>query len=261
MMPDGGEEYDDVDAVGFLMEVMTKAEPNGEKWSDLETSLGFLDLDEYLDNWFDDNDDNPWHEVYRNEDLAANLVGAILTITDYFADWINTIEIDDRSPKGGFERLVNKENDLFLTFNYTKTLELLYEVKNVCHIHGEQGSKLWFGHGNDKDYTDDYMGRHVGSENSRQSMQDQLRKNTIGAIKGNQGFFKSIPKSVDKIYSFGFSFSKVDEVYITEICRKLPTANVTWYFNDFEGITKRTEYEEVIKSCGFEGAFDTYHIS
>ncbi|MDF2649960.1 MAG: hypothetical protein K0Q73_5765 [Paenibacillus sp.] len=263
MMPDGDMSYDDIDVVGFLMEVITNAEPKGEKWSDLETSLGYLDLDEYLDNWFDEeDDDNDWHKVYRNEDLSNNLVGAVLKISDYFAEWIDTIDIDDVSPKSDFEKLIDNGKDLFLTFNYTNTLVALYEAKNVCHIHGKQGSELLFGHGNDTDYTEEYMGRHVGSEDSRQGMQEQLRKNTTEAIRVNQDFFNSIRTiSVDKVYSFGFSFSEVDEIYIREISRRLPNADVTWYLNDFDDIALRKKYENVIRSCGFNGVFDTYHVS
>ncbi|MFL0377637.1 bacteriophage abortive infection AbiH family protein [Paenibacillus amylolyticus] len=262
MMPDGDMSYGDIDVVGFLIEVITNAEPEGEKWSDLETSLGYLDLNEYLDNYDDDDDDNEWHTVYRNEDLSNNLVGAVLEITDYFAEWINTIDINEVSPKGDFEKLIDNSKDLFLTFNYTATLEALYEAKNVCHIHGKQGGKLLFGHGNDTDYTEEYMGRHVGSENALQDMQEKLRKNTTEAIKGNQDFFNSIGTiSVDRVYSFGFSFSEVDKIYITEICRRLPNANVTWYLNDFDDIALRKQYESIIKSCGFNGVFDTYHVS
>jgi isocitrate lyase len=101
----------------------------------------------------------------------------------------------------------------------------------------------------------------MSSEDSRLKMLNQLRKNTEAAIKEKQDFFDIVAKSVDKIYSFGFSFSKIDEVYIMEICSKLPTANVTWYLNDYDDIAQRNEYTKVIKSCGFEGKFDTYHIS
>lgn len=262
MMPDGSISYEDVDVVGFLMEIITMAEPSGEKWSDLETSLGLLDLDEYLDNWTEDEDDeNEWHEVYRNQDLAACLVGAVLKITDYFAEWIDTIEIENISPKSDFEKLINKESDLFLTFNYTKTLEMLYQVKQVCHIHGEQGGDLLFGHGNDKDYYEAYMSSHIGSEVSLQEMQDSLRKDTTGAINENQDFFNSISTRVDKIYSYGFSFSEVDEVYIREICSKFPTSNVTWYLNDYDDVSQRKRFEEILKACGFNGEIDTYHIS
>ncbi|WP_058300589.1 bacteriophage abortive infection AbiH family protein [Gorillibacterium timonense] len=260
-MPDGGESYNDVEVVGLLFEVISNAEPYGDKWSDLETSVGYLELDDYFSDWDEDDDDNPWHKVYRNQDLADNLVGAILEITEYFADWINEIEPTDSLPIADFVKLIDKKNDFFLTFNYTDTLEMLYEAENVCHIHGEQGGELLFGHGNDEDYYEENMGRNVGSEDRLQYMQSKLRKNTEMALKKNQGFFRSISKSVKKIYSYGFSFSKVDEVYVHELCRILPTADITWYLNDYDDVSKQDEYKEVVRSCGFKGSFDTYHIS
>ncbi|MGY5341096.1 bacteriophage abortive infection AbiH family protein [Paenibacillus glucanolyticus] len=262
MMPNGGMSYNDIDTIGFLMEVISNAEPDGEQWSDLETSIGFLDLDEYLDDWSDDDeDDNDWHKVYRNQDVASNLAGAILEITDYFSDWIGTIEIGECYSKNDIAQLIDGEQDFFLTFNYTETLELLYKAKNVCHIHGKQGGKLLFGHGNDTDYTDKYMDQYIGSEDHLQDMQRRLRKDTTGAINRNRIFFNSITMTVDKIYSYGFSFSKVDEVYIKEICQKLTTDNVTWFLNDFDDEIKREQYIETIQSCGFRGEFDTYHIT
>lgn len=260
-MPDGGESYDDDEVVGFLSTIITNAEPEGDNWSDLERSLGLFDLDEYFDGWIQDEDENPYHEVYRNQDLSAQLVGAVLQITNYFSDWIDTIEIQDVVPLRDFERLLDREEDLFLTFNYTRTLEDLYDAMNVCHIHGVQGSKLWFGHGNDTDYYEEHMSRYIGSEDSLQDMQHRLRKNTSEAMKVNRDFFNRLTESVDRIYSFGFSFSEVDLVYIEEVCRRLATANVTWYLNDYDDETSRQQFEQVIKSCGFKGQFDTYHIS
>lgn len=261
---DGDDVYDENEVVGFIMHIISEAEPRGEKWSDLENSLGYLDFDEFLDDWTSDDDedeDNEWDEVYRNQDIGSNLVGAVLRITGYFEEWINTIDINKINPKPDFKKLIDVENDKFLTFNYTKTMEELYKVKNVCHIHGEQGGELLFGHGNDNDYYDDNMSSHIGSEDSLQEIQDGLMKNTKKAVNNNKTFFERLSPSVDKIYSYGFSFSKVDEIYIREICENLSTTNVTWYFNDFDCAKQRDEYRKIIESCGFMGDFSTYHIS
>ena len=46
------------------------------------------------------------------------------------------------------ENLIESK-DVFLNFNYTETLEIVYQVKaeKVCHIHGKRGEELIFGHG------------------------------------------------------------------------------------------------------------------
>ncbi|MBO4594898.1 MAG: hypothetical protein J5697_04280 [Clostridia bacterium] len=51
-----------------------------------------------------------------------------------------------------------EENDLFLTFNYTKTLEKIYSINesSVCHIHGTVNQDIYFGHGDcDNPYESD----------------------------------------------------------------------------------------------------------
>lgn len=49
------------------------------------------------------------------------------------------------------KRLENREinkNSVFLNFNYTQTLEKVYSINNVNHIHGEVGDcELALGHG------------------------------------------------------------------------------------------------------------------
>lgn len=262
-LPDGGECYDDDEVVSYLLRLISTAD--GEKWSDLENSLGLLDFGEIFDDipqvLDKDGDSDPWKNVYNTQDVASNIIKPTQRITEFFSDWINTIEINTSIPiKPDFAALINKDRDLFLTFNYTKTLEILYQAKNVCHIHGEQDSDLLFGHGNDTDSYDENMGKYTGAEDALQEIQHALRKDTAGAIENHQDFFDILSSSINKIYSFGFSFSEVDQVYVKEICRKLPTKDIIWYLNDFD-LDQHNHYKGVIRSCGFKGKFSTYHIS
>lgn len=82
------------------------------------------------------------------------------------------------------------KNSLFLNFNYTRTIEQVYGIKasDICHIHGEVSSRtegIYFGNGDDEEF---------------------------------EGFFDRLSK-VNKIYSYGFSFSEVDMPYIEEIAK------------------------------------------
>lgn len=259
IMLDGGEGYNDDEVVGFLLKIITETEDIGEAWSDLENTLGYLNFDECFDDWNTyDDDDNEWHKVYINEDTAANVSGAVKMIKEYFSDWIETIEIFDTEQKTKFYNLIDHNNDLFLTFNYTKTLEEVYEVKNVYHIHGKQGGKLIFGHGNDIDYYDEYMNRNIGSENQLSELQMSLKKDTQTIINQNKALFKTLGE-VDEIYSYGFSFSDVDMVYIREICSASPTENIVWYINDYDR-EKFDVFKEKIIGCGFNGKFDMFTV-
>jgi len=84
-------------------------------------------------------------------------------------------------------------------------------------------------------------------------IQASLRKDTAGALEKHKGFFAEIDSRVDKVYSFGFSFSEVDTVYIEHICSSLTNPNIVWYLNDFDDEIKRDEFKAVIRKCGYKG--------
>lgn len=257
IMPDGEEKYNDDEVVGFLLKIITETEATGEAWSDLENTLGLLDFDECFDNW-DTSDDNEWRMVYNNEDTAANVSGAVKMIKKYFSDWIETIDISDTEKKTKFYSLIDPTNDLFLTFNYTETLEEIYDAKNVYHIHGKQGDQLIFGHGNSIDNYDEYINKNIGAEIYLSELYATLKKDTQTVINQNKALFK-VFASVDEIYTHGFSFSDVDLVYIKEICSISSTQNIVWYINYYDSV-KFDEFKQKIIDCGFKGKFDIYTV-
>lgn len=87
-----------------------------------------------------------------------------------------------------------KADNIFLTFNYTETLEEVYGINEdrVCHIHGKQGENILFGHGNTKDYTDEYMSKNIGSENSLSELDNFLKKDTKQAMKEHKLFLMAL---------------------------------------------------------------------
>ena len=280
---DGGITYDENEVISMLFYLLNQAERNTEQWQakiksgkkkwfdevewgEVETSLGRLDFDEVFE-WYDDilDDDGDidlFKTANRNSDRASQLTIPTLTIQSLFTAWINTINLDSAKPKEEFQKLVNNQ-DYFLTFNYTETLEKLYEIKedNICHIHGKQNTEIFFGHGNLNDYTEYYMQNHIGSEDSLNNINDQLRKKTDIALENNQEFFDNLEEvDIKEVYSYGFSFSEVDEIYLEEICNRTNTENVIWYFNDYDA-DKHYKYKQVLKGCGYKGSFDTFNIS
>ena len=257
-LPKGGEEYDDTIASAAIIKTLDNKE--GNEWKDVEKSLGELDFGEFLDDWaynFESEDDNVFRDnMYRNEDNARNLCGALRLIEDYFHDWVKTIKVSNIIIPA-FNELISPKKDLFLNFNYTKTLEKLYNAQNVCHIHGTQNEGIYFGHGNDEDKTDYYQSNWFGAELELNQLQYSLRKNTDEAYIKNAQFFKKIEEAANKgdfaIYSFGFSFSEVDTIYLRKIFRRIDTKDVIFHLNDFESKEKQAEYISVLNDCGFKG--------
>ena len=262
-MPDGSIEYDDDEVVGFLLYVISNV--SGVDWCDLEDSLGYLDFDEYFDYLPEivdsDGDIDLLKTAYNNEDLANELIIPATSITSLFEDWINTIEIPvSNCRKASFSMLSNFESDYFLNFNYTRTLQEVYNAKKVCHIHGNLHSEIYFGHGNNSNYYEQNMSRNIGSQDGLEEIHHSLKKNTKKALDVNEEFFNIIADT-KQIYSYGFSFSSVDLVYIRKICESLSTESLTWYLNDYDSEEKRNHYKNIIRQCGFLGNFDTFTIN
>lgn len=256
-----GEEVCDVnDAVGYLMCLLSRTA--GEKWQDFEGTLGRLDFEEDFDTlpelYDRDGDRDMWHEANNNEDLASRLVSCVPYIPKLFSEWIESIQVKSAKPRPQFEELIGAE-DVFLNFNYTRLLELVYKIPDarVCHIHGVQGGDLIFGHGEGPLFDEDHWSPHIGCEDGLEAIHEALRKDTDGAIERNYSFFQSLSSGLDAIYSYGFSFGKVDEAYIKKICDLVDTSDTVWYLHAFDSC-KSAYFKEIIIRCGFKGTFQTF---
>ncbi|MCL2630633.1 MAG: bacteriophage abortive infection AbiH family protein [Firmicutes bacterium] len=257
--------YDDNECASFIAYKISQVE--GEKWSDLEGSLTKLWLSEYFEE-LDISDEKPFHTGYKNEDTSADLIASISKILDFFDEWVSTIKINRSKIKATFQALIDKNDDMFLTFNYTATLQKLYGAKNVCHIHGKQNEKLYFGHGEDgerDEYDNDERFCPYGEKRFHGAglwaLFSSLRKKTEDALIENRTFFNTLNTApVQRIYSVGFSFSDVDMIYLKEICRYLDTNKITWFLHDYNDKKTRDGFIEKIKRCGFNGKFATFSL-
>lgn len=141
--------------------------------------------------------------------LQKNFRKATLLIRKLISDWIESVDISNTKKKMDFLNLISSIDTFFLNFNYTKVLEDVYKLENVCHIHGTLDTSIIIGHGEkQKTVENPYIGTHYELE----ELHFALRKNVDTIING-VSFFSEI-SNVSEIYSYGFSFSKVDLEYI-----------------------------------------------
>lgn len=271
----GEELQDTTEVVGLIAYLLDEAAADTGKendWSKIEDLLGKLNLPECFDNvepQYDKEGDRNYSWEYENaESICGNMALAIPYITELLSEWIHTIEIPV-SPIKRFAKMINPRKDLFLTFNYTQTLEKLYgcAAENVCHIHGIasddscfQTDKLILGHCGQIDYLNNKeVPYDIGD--GLQAIYESLRKNTSEQIMLHEDFFKKINREeIDKIYSFGFAFADVDLPYMRKLCNSIDTKNITWWLNTHSGIQECKRHMEILRSCGFQGAFCTYSI-
>lgn len=92
ILPDGSEIYDENDVATILIDLISKAEGEGKNWSDVETSLGKLDFDTYLERYDDiyveeDNGDgsNLWRSANLYENISNDLYSCTIKIKDLFS--------------------------------------------------------------------------------------------------------------------------------------------------------------------------------
>lgn len=162
-------------------------------------------------------------------------------ITDSFVQWVNTLSIKDVRKKVDLP-----EATLYISFNYTDTLEQIYGVPKdrILYIHGNalRGDKLIFGHSKshyeiERDYMRKYGLREIESfYDTGPVISDEeyqlafnisfLDKFPYTQIVGYSGILLPAVKSSNEVVCFGFSFSEVDFQYLEWIAEQNP--NLTW---------------------------------
>ena len=259
-------------AAEILLSAMDKAA--GKDWSNFEEALALVDFNEkfpllnHKENETDAEDQQLMTEyLLRTGYMADVFVNCSRLWQEYFQMWIKSIqgkiEHDAFSPHESLSQLFAQEHIRFFTFNYTKTLQKLYGVKQVTHVHNRVGQKLIYGHGLDSvtynQFNDDFSSGIFFSSSSLDDMVNTFKKDTDRQMKKYEKFFKALDSSIDKVYSYGFSYGKVDRVYMKAIISKI-SPEAIWYFTEHEAespeILKRKKIK--LRRYGFKGTFDLF---
>lgn len=221
-------------------------------WGSLEEGLGEVDIEEYLKDIKDEHV-GPGGNYIDNYGRVCDAVSAwydidkeyiLENIGDFFAKWIRSINDDVETDEEFVQWL--EPNGLYLSFNYTSTLEKVYNIdpQNILHIHGNAKNKqdyLEFGHGKIYDldecekigdkvlgFDSDSIAKHYGEELNK------LYKDTKSILERNQQWFDNISiYDIKTIYCYGLSFGKVDDLYYKDIIKQVP--NAQWIFYIYQG--------------------------
>ena len=251
----------------FLLSAMDKTQ--GDNWENFESELAYVTFNEKFPepNHKEDETEEEDNSLMREYLLYMNrLVNGVIICSefwqDFFQNWIREVQvpinIHNYVPKSGLRELFKREDSIFFSFNYTKTLEKLYGIKEVTHIHNRVGEKLIFGHGENsilygqKDCT-------MLSASFLDDMVMSFKKDTNFPMIKHKKFFKSLTTDITKVYSYGFSYGKVDSVYIKRIIKSI-SPDATWYFTKFEAKDRKSLRVKKIKlrKYGFKGNFNVY---
>lgn len=243
---------------------------NKEWWSQFEIELGYPDMSEYIEKVTFENQPDYGSDNFRDRDYHVGQIAAedeigtlVATIKETFADWVASLPL----PQSDKKIRIDKNDAFFINFNYTNTLQKIYNIKpsDILFIHGNVtlGKDLVLGHnrsyneldtefspelpeppenldsedlaewydeiyGNAEDYIHQSVREEVVSQICR------LRKDTQSIIKTNQEVFKAL-KNTQTVHIYGLSFSSVDLPYIDKIINEVNVSTTKWevsYYSD-----------------------------
>lgn len=234
-----------------------------ELWSDFEESLAYIDTDKIVeeasdllvpyssDDWSDASHHDYQYEV--NEIINALTV----KMKEIFTKWILSLHIPKK------KKLKLSKSALYLTFNYTDTLERIYKINpsNITYIHNkaiDEKSTLILGHSrkptNNKSfnlrYDEDVEDVRITEANQILDRYfKRTYKNTDTIIEESLSFFYSL-NSVKEIFVLGHSISPVDIKYF-EVIRKNIQTNAIWNVSYYDENLK-DELKKSLINIGIE---------
>lgn len=212
-------------------------------WKDFENDLGSFDVDSYFDyhNEIDvTREDFRPSEVYGLEDELTNQSEYLVSsIQEAFIEWIGSVEIDTEYRINAFT-----PSDVFISFNYTQTLQAVYSIDNdqIFHIHGavSENAELIFGHGltitrqPELDESGDSLRTmFTDAEGNANIPLAKLQKPVHELISQYEQFFCNL-NGLQNIFVLGHSLSDVDLPYFELINQNNPDAawKVSFYAYD-----------------------------
>ena len=266
------EDYEYIDDIEFAAEILlsTMDKVSGENWNNFEEALAYIDFSNKLPRPNHKEDETEEEDNILMKDyllymdiLTSGFIQCTKYWQDFFRLWIREVQIqiklDTYACKENLRKIFNEPDMLYFTFNYTKTLDKLYRIKDVTHIHNYVGQQLEFGHGQDDVmYGEDENDLMLGSS-FLDDMVMKFRKDTDFPLIKHKKFFKKLSYDINKVYSYGFSYGDVDSVYIKRIINSI-APDAVWHFTTFE--TNDSADLDIKKSklrdWGFNGDFDIY---
>lgn len=219
-----------------------------DDWNELETLLSCtIQINAMLDDAIEYSERDMDRAPFWN-DIQYSVMGIerdLKLLKESIDSWIASIDISAHKPKN----YIHFESDaIFLTFNYTTTLQQLYNVLDtqVLHIHGSNTQEKVLGH-NEQYY--ELQLSNITQEDVENGMEEDWRieeakevlnripilfyKNSESIIKSNRAFFNNV-SSCNEIVFMGWSLGLQDKIYMDAILstiKKDSMINVV-YYND-----------------------------
>lgn len=238
-------------------------------WATFEENIGNPNVDEMHDAAESLVDSMPLEGVIDTlNHYWKEQYGFVDRLQEYVLEWIKTIDTSVANCKK--RALFNDQSDLFMSFNYTDTLEKVYRIERVFHPHGsicENSESPVMGHGN-RYLINQYRRKAKAAQNEFIEWEESicnaiadfcqsLYKDTETIIRNNDDFF-SLVGDVDQVVCFGLSFGDVDVPYLEKI-RKEVRSETRWLIY-YYGDEAKERLKNVFGILGITRNYETYFL-
>lgn len=205
-------------------------------WSNFETALGYPDINVLLTKTTDDLD------------------SSYIDLKDTMSKWIALLSMLISQMSNKKQLNFNQECSLFLTFNYTNTLEEIYSIpsSNCCHIHENY----------DKNALVDFTGYNYGHSRSEAEIKELLKdkgfdiaepniydikenimlhgKNYDEGLRHlNEFLDRQDIKNITDIIVLGHSMSEVDYKYFEECKKRFPKCSWHIFYHEQQDLERK----------------------
>lgn len=202
-------------------------------WTDVENNLRFnfdLMLEEsvggYYPDWREESDAR-WHRAEFDAEAKVSTIDSAFA-TYALANWIQSVDVQNAKTDDTIKFL---PGDIFVSFNYTETLEQVYNMQpsRILHVHGciMNPDSLQFGNPEqtpsvvrkkfeDVYGNDEYYGMSIEpAADSYVSLAEKFSKDINSNIPELETFIER--KSVEEVVVMGHSFFGVDKPYYEKV--------------------------------------------
>lgn len=233
----------------------------GIDWSDFEESLSDVTLEstyksiipKFNNNDNDREDEREWRTYEENVENLAECVNELpLDLADAMNDWILKATREKMNKIKVLSDLIAK-SDMFVNFNFSTTLESLYEVSDekILHIHGqaksrmqnmdhhdpdcgkyEHNTEIIVGHSKDELTNKISQSARYGGMEEAGISPSELCKGLVKPLNlgGLSTFLKN--KSIVELHIFGHGLGEVDKKYFRLMDDMLAKGGEVCYYLD-----------------------------
>lgn len=266
------EQQGGIDFIESMEMMLGKINRNGKNilWTNFEEAISLCDIESKY-NLFAEQSEELRDDAYRFLTTVDDYISDYLSyplqvqMPNFFCQWVSEINMkiyqkETVSVIPGKLLYFDREG-LFLTFNYTDTLEHLYQINEdrICHIHNRVylNEKPIIGHNSKKIQIKmpiDLMKGEIDIKQSMANVIDSFRKNHLFNIKNNMAFFDQIDENVNRVVVYGHSLNKIDMPYFRKI-KKLINQEIEWYVSYHDN----NDYQQIEMARKIIG-IDRYHF-